>query len=313
MNAIPGRRSVVAMDTIVTIDVPGQTPFERANREKAIERALGWFAAVEMRCTRFDPNSELMQLTAQCGRAVPVSDMLFEAVQFAIAIAHRTSGAFDPAVGQSMQSRGFDREYTSGRSIRPTIDTGGSATYRDVQLEPDRKTITLHRPLILDLGAVAKGLAIDLAAHELRVFPNFSIDAGGDLYVAGLNAMGAPWSVGIRHPRADSELIDVLSISGKAVCTSGDYERRNPADTNEHHILDPRSGSSPADVASATIIAPTAMLADAVATAVFVLGPIEGLRLLDDLCVDGVIITPALERHETLGMKEYRFGSPAIL
>jgi FAD:protein FMN transferase len=313
VNATPGRRSVVAMDTIVTIDVPGETPGETANRDEAIERALGWFAAVEMCCTRFDPNSELMQLTAQCGHAVPVSDLLFEAIQFAVAVAHQTGGAFDPAVGHSMHSRGFDREYTSGQSIRARLGAVGPVTYRDVQLNPDRKTVTLLRPLILDLGAVAKGLAIDLAAHELKAFPNFSIDAGGDLYLAGVNAAGTSWSIGIRHPRIDGELIDVLSISGRAVCTSGDYERRHPAEPNEHHILDPRSGSSPTNVASATVVAPTAMLADALATAVFVLGPLEGIHLLDDLGVDGLIITPALERHETSGMKEYRCGSPAIL
>ena len=94
-----------------------------------------------------------------------------------------------------------------GRSIRTDLEPGCSVSYRDVRLDPDRKTITLLRPLILDLGAVAKGLAIDLAARELRPFENFAVDAGGDLYLGGCSANGEPWSIGIRHPRRDNELI----------------------------------------------------------------------------------------------------------
>jgi hypothetical protein len=82
-----------------------------------------------------------------------------------------------------------------------------------VTLDPEQKTITLIRPLLLDLGAVAKGLAIDLAARELADFRNYAIDAGGDLFMAGHNAAGQPWSVGIRHPRRDGEIIERVRVS----------------------------------------------------------------------------------------------------
>ena len=116
-----------------------------------------------------------------------------------------------------------------------------------MRLDPHRKTITLLRPLLLDLGAVAKGLAIDMAARELRPFAHFAINAGGDVYVGGRNAQGAPWSVGIRHPRVPGALFDTLRVSDCAVCTSGDYERRCPAEIDAaaggHHILDPQLDS----------------------------------------------------------------------
>ena len=136
-----------------------------------------------------------------------------------------------------------------GRSATVAAD---NVSYRDVELDPDRGTITLRRPLTLDLGAVAKGLAVDAAARELAPFQDFAIDAGGDLYLGGLNEQGAPWSVGIRHPRNERELIASLRISNQAVCTSGDYERRAPGG-NAHHILDPRTGASAHAVASATV------------------------------------------------------------
>jgi thiamine biosynthesis lipoprotein len=157
--------------------------------------------------------------------------------------------------------------------------------------------------LILDLGAVAKGFAIDMAARELQTFEDFAIDAGGDLYLGGRSPDGTPWRVGIGHPRREGELIDMLSVSNRAVCTSGDYQRLSPLSHDAgHHILDPRSGISTNAAASVTVVAPTAIVADALATAVFVLGPTDGLRLLERQGVDGLVVLPTLERYSTRGL-----------
>jgi thiamine biosynthesis lipoprotein len=283
-------RTEVLMGTLVTIHVvpPGA--------DAAIERAFEWFRDIEARCTRFDGDSELMRLSARVGEPVPASAILFEAVRFALSVAEDTGGAFDPAVGHLMAARGFDREHRSGRTARAPVAAAEGVSYRDVHVDADARTITLDRPLTLDLGAVAKGLAIDAAARELQPFGDFAIDAGGDLYLGGRNPDGAPWSVGIRHPRLDGQLIDSLRISNKAVCTSGDYERGA-------HILDPRAGSVSAAAASVTVVAPTAMLADALATAAFVLGLEEGIELLERHGVHGLIVTSALERRETAGLR----------
>jgi FAD:protein FMN transferase len=320
------RRSIAMMGTVVTIHVVGQEPDPPStpDREEAVKRAFEWFCGVEECCTRFEPHSELMQLAAQVSEPVRVSTILFQAVQFALAVAEESAGAFDPTVGYTLETRGFNREHRTGKTIRTNLDSSIPVSYRDVRLDADRQTITLLRPLILDLGAVAKGLAVDLAARELRSFQNFAIDAGGDLYLEGCNPDGDPWSIGIRHPRRDGELIDSLRISHRAVCTSGDYERRAARDEEGHHILDPRTGLSTNGVASVTVIAPTVMLADALATAAFVLGPARGIQLFDRLGVDGLIFSsvarpaalgpvtppsapgsPKLERYETRGMRDY--------
>jgi thiamine biosynthesis lipoprotein len=284
------------MGTLVTIHVVR----DGVEAEEAICRAFGWFHAIEERCTRFDERSELSQLSAQAGRPVPVSAMLYEAVQFALLVAEETGGAFDPTVGHRMEARGFDRNHRTGERVRD-LTTQEDATYRDVQLDPASRTITLRCPLTLDLGAVAKGLAVDAAARELEMFTDFAIDAGGDLYLGGSNQHGAPWSVGIRHPRRERELITSLRVSNQAVCTSGDYER-NTLEVG-HHILNPHTGISVIEVASATVVAPRAMLADALATAVFVLGPQEGINLLNRVGVEGLILTPDLQRFETGGLR----------
>jgi FAD:protein FMN transferase len=302
--------SEVVMGTLVTIHVVDSSA--EAGVDAAIQRAFGWFHEIEERCTRFDRSSELMQLTTQAGVPVPASAILFEAVRFALMLAEETGGAFDPAVGHRMVARGFNREYRTGAIVRTAVAPDDGVSYRDVQLDPDRRTITLSRPLTLDLGAVAKGLAVDTAARELAPFRNFAIDAGGDLYLSGSNPEGDPWYVGIRHPRRDDELIASLRVSNQAVCTSGDYECRIPGGdsghngarrgSSRHHILDPRTGASAKSVASATVVASGAMLADALATAAFVLGPEAGIQLLTRSGVEGLIVTPELERYETGGL-----------
>ena len=181
------------MSTCVTIQVVGHgaDPQQTAERRAIVERAFEWFRRVEECCTRFDPQSEMMQLTTQVGVPVPVSALLYEAVQFALAVAEESEGAFDPTIGHRMETRGFNREYRTGRVVRTDLQPASAVTYRDVRLDPAQRTITLLRPLILDLGAVAKGLAIDMAARELMPLEDYAIDAGGDLYVAGCNPDGA--------------------------------------------------------------------------------------------------------------------------
>jgi thiamine biosynthesis lipoprotein len=307
--------TIVAMGTIVTIQVAGleADSQQTIHREEIIERAFGWFRHIEDCCTRFNPQSESMRLAARIGVSVPVSPVLYEAVAFALEVAKETRGAFDPTVGYTLQTRGFNREYSTGQVVQMDIVSGGPVSFRDVCLDPERKAITLLRPLILDLGAVAKGLAIDMAARELGSFPSFAINAGGDLYLGGLNPEGSPWSIGIRHPREDDALIDTVVVSNRAVCTSGDYERRTTGEDRGHHIVDPRNGASADEVASVTVIAETAMLADALATAAFVLGPDEGIQLLERMGVDGLMFSSALDRYETRGMSiDYKSGAASV-
>jgi thiamine biosynthesis lipoprotein len=294
------RHSVALMGTVVSIEVVGHgaSERERAERAERVERAADWFRDVEKCCSRFDPASELRRLTDRVGTPVPVSAMLFAAVEFALAVAEESGGAFDPTVGRQMEARGFDRNYRTGEIASSGLASGDTATWRDVVLDPGERTITLTRPLVLDLGAVAKGLAVDTAARELEPFENFAVDAGGDLYLGGHNAAGEPWSVGIRHPR-EAALIETLHVSNTAVCTSGDYERKSPTDDRVHHIVDARGGETAAALASVTVVAPSAMAADALATAAFALGPSEGVRFLERHAVRGLLITPSLERFET--------------
>lgn len=296
------------MGTIATVALVGR--YSAAEADTITDGAFEWMRRVEQACTRFDPRSELMQLCGRVGTPVPAGPILFEAVRFALQVAEESGGAFDPAVGQAMESRGFDREYSSGRVVRTPGAVQGS--YRDVRLDAAAQSITLLAPILLDLGAVAKGMAIDLAARELSAAGNFSVDAGGDLYLGGCNDENEPWAIGIRHPRRKGAILGTVRVSDRAVCTSGDYERLGP--DGRSHILDPRPLKSISKAISTTVIAPTAMAADALATAAHVLGPIDGIRFLERLGVDGLIVSADLAEYATQGMtRDYCLGAPALL
>jgi thiamine biosynthesis lipoprotein len=276
-------RTVIAMDTLVTATAITE---QRAGDVRAeLDRALRWFFVVESACTRFDPRSEVSRLASRPGTPVPVGPIVLGAVEVALAVAEASGGAFDPTVGAAMQQRGYDRNYRTGTRVRIAVTP--AASWRDVVLDREAATILLRRALLLDLGAVAKGLAVDLALGELTRFPGAVVEAGGDLRVRGPNEHGEPWRVGVRDPRRGPGC--VLLTGDAAVCTSAGYAR--PAPGGGHHLLDPRSGVSQAAVLSATAIAPTCAAADALATAAFVLGPARGIDLLEREGVEGVILT----------------------
>ena len=295
------------MGTIVTIEVPphAASVVASAERDAALDRAFGWFRHIEGVCTRFDPAERADGAVARAGhanrhqrpavrsRAVRAGDRRGNRRRVRPDGWRTHGGRADSIATTAPGTDHLGRD--SARTAMSATATWSSTTRRT--------TVTLHRPLVLDLGGVAKGLAVDLAARELAPLQHFAIDAGGDLYLAGRNGVGAPWSVGIRHPTLDDELLDTLEVSDEAVCTSGLYERRPASGADAPHIIDPRAGEVAAAAISATVVASSAMLADAFATAAFVLGPADGLALLRAARRRGrASSTTALDRLTTRGM-----------
>jgi thiamine biosynthesis lipoprotein len=283
--------TIPLMGTPVTIRVIGDRSDDQqqAARAEAIARAVGWFRVVESCCTRFDDESEIRHLTAQVGEPVPVTAMLFKVVHFAIALAAETNGAFDPTLGFGVRRRQSpSRAYPVHHVGRHSVETDIPGSYRDVCLDVNQQTIMLLRPLVLDLDAVAKGLAIDLAARELRPLEHFAIDAGRDMYLGGRGAGGGPWSVDLRHPRGERQAIETLEVSNMAMCTYGE--------------------DLPRALVSVTVVAPSAMVAIALATAAFALGSVDGLRLLEHYGVEGIIVSSSMDRFATAGISNGPLG-----
>ncbi|WAH37610.1 FAD:protein FMN transferase [Alicyclobacillus dauci] len=301
------RKSALYMDTVVSVEIV-TGDLDRQDAGLAINAALENFSVVEQACSRFDETSEVMRLIEHVGEPVQVSPVLFEAVRFALEVAKLTDGEFDPTVGHQLETYGFNRHYLTGHEVATHIASGESVTYRDVTVHEQNRTIQLDKPLVLDLGAIAKGLAIDMAGKSLAEFDGFVVNAGGDVLVHGVNEREEPWRVGIRRPDSASDVMHTLNISDGAVCTSGSYERKSPITVDTHHILRPAIGKSQNEVVSCTVVAPFAMLADALSTAAFVMGPGRGIELMERCDVDGILVTSSNEIQMTKQMKRYIDG-----
>ena len=166
------------------------------------------------------------------------------------------------------------------------LNAKASVGMNNIKLMPENMVEMLNPNTKIDLGGIAKGYAIDEIARVLRNhgFEDFFIDAGGDLYAGGNSCKGRPWKIGVRDPRDKSKIVDAISVSNAAVVTSGDYERFFEIDGRKwSHIINPVSGYPQKGVASATVIAPNATMADALATSLCVLMPEKGTSLIESL------------------------------
>ena len=280
------------MGTLVTM----RALATEARRVAAMDRAFAWFREIEGVCTRFDAASELRRATERAGVAVPVSPILFEAVRFALLVAEMSGGAFDPTVGRRMEARGFNREYRSGEVMRS--GESGEASWRDVELDVEGEDDTAAPAANARPGSRREGAGGGCGGARVGAVPKFR-DRCRRRSVPGR----------MQRPRRAVERGDPASTErGRADCVGagfgpggvhlGDYERTG-AVKGEHHILDPRTGTSPRQAVSVTVVAAGVMLADALATAAFVLGPEEGIELLEREGVEGLIVTPELEEFRT--------------
>jgi len=241
--------------------------------------------------TRFEPGSELSRLNAAAGREVEVSATLLGAVQDALDVARRSDGLVDPTVVDLLEAAGYATsragvEPAPLRSAlaaapprRPAIARPGAA-WRRIAVDPDRRRVLLPDGVRLDLGATAKGRAVDVAAAMLAAQPSFAVDAGGDLRLGGRSVPAR--TVEIAHPLRDG-VAHRFTLTAGAVATSGLRTRvwRTP-DGFAHHLIDPGRGR-PAwtGVVQATALAPTALEAETLAKLAVLRGPDAGRALLE--------------------------------
>lgn len=279
----------VAMGTYLELTVPATAG------EVAMRQALAASRSVEQRMSYFLPASELSLLNARAARSVmPLSAELAQ-VFAAADLAHAASGgAFDPTVRPLLEAWGFHDGRPTKRPSRADLRTarervGWTRVERD-----ERGAAFAAEGLTIDLGGIAKGYGADRAAAALTAAGCAGlVNAGGDVRATGPQPDGSPWRVGVRDPRRPDCLLATIELAGPtAVATSGTYEQGAEIDGRRvSHIVDPRSGQPAADVVSATVLAPTAIQADALATACVVLDAGEALRLLEGLPdVEGLLV-----------------------
>ena len=263
----------------------------------AFERVFDEFDRLDRLLTVWQPDSDVSRINSAAGKTpVTVQSETLEVLQVAQEVGAWTDGKFDVTFGALSGVWKFDHDQDNQipseaqiRARLPLVD------YRDLVVDAASRTAFLRRSgMRVHLGGIGKGYAIDRAAAILRGedVVNFLMQAGGDMYAAGQRGDRA-WRLGIRDPRGSADRIfAAMDLRDETFSTSGDYERFfMHAGRRFHHILDPDAGQPARGSRSVTIVAKRAILADALSTGVFVLGPTAGMALIEKLPdVEGVIV-----------------------
>ncbi|OQX57629.1 hypothetical protein B5M50_05505, partial [candidate division KSB1 bacterium 4484_219] len=262
--------------------------------QQAVEKAFERMRQIELKTSAQIHESELAKLNRAAGlRPMKVSADLYQVLQQAVKIGELSRGAFDVTIGVETDLWNFDPD-------NPTIPTKEEidkllplVNFRLISLE-DSSVYLPFPGMKINLGGIAKGFAVDAAISVLQQngVTDALVDAGGDL-----RTIASAWTAGkrrvwIRHPRKSDGFFGYFPLDSGSVATSGDYQQYLILNgVRFHHILNPRTGLPARDCVSVTILADNTMDADALATAVFVLGPQKGLNLIESLdAVEGVII-----------------------
>lgn len=276
----------------------------------AIEQVFREFDRLESLLSVWKPGSDVVRINDAAGRGpVAVGRDTITVLEAAAQASDWTGGKFDITFGALADVWKFDHDQDNRVPDRQAIAARlPLVDYRLVQVDRAAGTAFVRRAgTRIHLGGIGKGYAVDRAAAILRErgFTDFLIQSGGDLYVAGRNGPAA-WTLGIADPRGPAGgTFATVDLSDGTLSTSGDYERffiQNGV--RYHHLIDPDSGTPATGARSVTVVTDSAMLADALSTGVFILGPAEGMALVERLPqVEAIIVTAGNQVLVSSGLK----------
>jgi thiamine biosynthesis lipoprotein len=270
------------MGTSVQVQVFGG---DEPARKEAIEEAFAAIAEVDRLMSNYRSDSELAHVnTSAASGAIVVSDPMLRVLEAAQRVSVDSNGAFDVTVGPLVKLWGFfdKRPHVPTEAelaaVRPLVD------YRNVMVDSRRHTVRFGRAGVeLDLGGIAKGFAVEVAAGALRRrgLAGF-VDAGGNQYMVGAPPGKRQWTIGVKDPEAPGRLLGAIDLPEGSVSTSANDSNFLVADGRRYgHLLDPHSLKPSTASESATIVSRDGTLADAMSKAAFMLGPIQGIALID--------------------------------
>lgn len=290
---------------------------DQATAQKATAAAYARFGDVNRLMSDYVDDSEVGRInTSAVGVSATVAEETFRCIEAAIEIARLSGGAFDPTcrpLVRVWKQAGKQKKLPDEGVLREAMARVG---WQKLKLDPAVRGVTLTVDgLQVDLGGIAKGYALDLAADAMRDAGAVSglVNVGGDVRAFGARVEGKPWIIGVRHPfRGRGEYFCRLALVDEAVATSGTQERFSEIEGRRYsHIVDPRTGWPAEQAPQVTVIAPDGMTADAWATAFSVLSVEEGRALHAKLGLQGVevmwVLPPAEdpEVHQTEGFGRY--------
>jgi FAD:protein FMN transferase len=300
-------QSRVAMGSLLTVSV---WTADKPAAQAAIAAVFGEFDRLEDLMSTWRAGSDVLRLNAAAGKGpVKLSAEVIEVLALARHYSELSDGKFDVTFAALSGLWRFDHDQDGvvpdPVAVAARLPLIG---WQDLVVDAGAGTAELRRKgMSVNLGGIGKGYAVDHASAILRRhgFEDFLVQAGGDLYVGG-HPQGRKWRLGIQDPRGPGDTpFALLALSNATFSTSGDYERFFMKDGRRyHHIIDPATGQPAMASRSVTLVTSKAVAADALAKAVFILGPEAGLRLIERLPdVEGVIVGAHNEVAVSSGLK----------
>ena len=274
-----------------------------------IDMAVAEIQRIEKLISSWDANSETSAINKNAGiQTVKVSPELFALIERAIRISELTDGAFDISYASMDRIWHFDGSMTKMPSEETIAASVAKVGYKNIVLDKAASTVFLKKEgMKIGFGAIGKGYAAD-KAKALLMSKGVSagiINASGDMNTWGKQPDGSYWKVAITNPMNKNKAFALLPIKNGAVVTSGDYEKYVKFNGIRYtHIIDPRTGYPAHGIISATVFAPKAELADALATSVFVMGIDVGLDRINQLPqIECIIVDDKGNIHQSENIK----------
>lgn len=317
-QAGPRQSSFQVMGTVGTVMAGAG---EAARCEEYVRITLDRMRELDSILTVYSPTSELSRVNAAAGQGLmPVGLHVTRMLSMARLYGALSHGAFDVTVGPVVRAWGF----SGGRKpeavppesvLREKLALVG---YTNILVEGGKCGL-MRAGMMVDLGGIAKGYAVDVCCRELirQGARDFVVNLGGNMRCYGRPEAGRWWRVAVRNPFDAGATLGVIELSeGMAVATSGNYERFVEIEGKRYsHIMDPRTGWPVAGMAGVTVVAPSAVAADALSTSLFVLGPVEGMKMLGLFTNCAALWVPdkaGVEIQMTPGMDRYFKVDPSV-
>jgi len=266
-----------------------------SNKEGVIDEAIDEVRRIEALLTEFSETSQTSLINRNAGiKSVSVDDEVYDLIARSKKIASLTQGAFDitaVALRKLYNFKGGYFDFPSSARIAEALARVGA---EKVILKGNRHVYLSTPGMHIGFGAIGKGYAADVLKTIFlkRGIKNAVINASGDLTALGSRSDGSPWKIGIADPSDPSRVMAWIPIQNASVATSGNYEQFFEKNGIRYsHTIDPKSGLPVTGIKSVTVVSPSAELADALATAVTIMGVDVGLHLIEQLPgVHGLIV-----------------------
>lgn len=303
---VVSKRAQMHMGTLVTLTVVAP---DTSVSDRAMRAGFDEIKRLEQLLSTWRPDSELSLVNAEAGhRPVQVSQETLALVIRSLEMAQLTGGGFNIALGPAVDAWSVtERQYIPDdqelQQLKPLVD------WTSIQINRAKQTIFLPRAgMRIDIGGIGKGYAADRVVEEMKRVGAMGgvVALSGDIKAFGVIPEQNGFPVGIRHPRHDGELIAIIELRDEAISTAGDYERFFERDgARYHHILDSQTLQPARTCQSVTIIAKEGTVADGLDTGIFVLGPEEGMALVESLPdVEAIIIDAEGKMTVSSGLRD---------